>query len=186
MSRAVTEGGHCHFSDIESLHPKEAKAAQEILLQRDIGSCEEGTGKLSKDGHFWSNQRRNRFKHDDVFENAFGALDYNVYIVHHVCCNKTCLNPAHLVALTRRFHSQLHGYGAENGNHSDSALQAKVAYAACRLHVDKYANIALVVGLSLSKVKLVASSRTWQSETANIDEAEANVLLAVYRVWEAK
>ena len=166
------------------LEPEEAMEAQDNLLLRQLWGCLIAGGKPSKDGHIWSGQRKNRFAHEDAYEKHFGLIDHSVIVIHHLCLNKPCIQPQHLVALFRRFHSQLHTFGMENGGAKGDCETVKVAFIAAKLKLEKYSEIANVCGFSESKVKLLATGKTWNSVTAHLLKREPWAY--VKRYWKMK
>ncbi len=67
-------------------------------------NCWEWQGKKNASGHgrvWWKG--KNWIVHRLLFESVFGSLPY-MTDVHHLCENPACLNPSHLVPLSRTHH----------------------------------------------------------------------------------
>jgi hypothetical protein len=58
-------------------------------------------------GRKWNNGRL-IYEHRLSFINAYPEIDISDKIVHHTCKNPACINPKHLVAITRKQHSDEH------------------------------------------------------------------------------
>ena len=56
---------------------------------------------VDKDGYIQSPSHR------QVYEAFMGPVSSD-HVVHHMCTNKTCINPVHLVPLTKSQHGKLH------------------------------------------------------------------------------
>jgi hypothetical protein len=83
----------------------------------------EGYGRVWHDG-------RQQYGHRVVYLLLVGAIP-DGHDVHHVCGQRACVNPAHLVAVDRRGHNALHGHAAARAATATSAAN-QIARTHCK------------------------------------------------------
>jgi hypothetical protein len=74
-------------------------AARTVLTET---GCWEWTGNRYRNGYaglFW--QGKTRLAHRLTYEHFVGPIDEGL-VIDHLCCNKACVNPAHLEPVTPR------------------------------------------------------------------------------------
>lgn len=75
------------------------------VAKKDSG-CFEWTSALSNNGYgvFWVGGGKSKFAHRLAYERAFGSCDG---VVMHLCNNKRCVNPEHLLLGTHKENVQM-------------------------------------------------------------------------------
>lgn len=84
--------------------------------------CIPWTGAVDRNGYGVRAIRKHKrvFAHRLVYEQSFGPIPEGKHI-HHICGNKLCVNPVHLLAITQREHNHIH----ESHEHGASVHRAK-------------------------------------------------------------
>lgn len=71
-----------------------------------VKACWLWTGKVNRDGY---GAIRWYIAHREMYKRFFGSIRTG-YVVHHMCHNKRCINPMHLLEISRVEHSKLHAF----------------------------------------------------------------------------
>jgi hypothetical protein len=96
----------------------EDKLITRILAKTVVGTddeCWEWTGAKCKGHGVMRTYGKQERVHRLVYEHEFGHIPAG-FDIHHTCVNRSCVNPAHLKALSRRdhVHSHVNGLAATN------------------------------------------------------------------------
>lgn len=80
-----------------------------MIPAKDISDCIRGGGKVHSPTGYLRKSRFNKvwYAHRLAYSDANGGIPEG-YHIHHLCDNKVCINPEHLVALSPGEHREVH------------------------------------------------------------------------------
>lgn len=132
-----------------------------------MNECITGAGYLDKDGYkYITKQGKNIKLHRQAYVAAHNLTfkDIEGKVVRHLCHNKVCVNPAHLVIgtpqdnTTDSVEASRHAFGVRHGK----AKLTEDAVRHIRQKLLEHTEYAVLYGVSVAAVSLVQNKRTWK------------------------